>query len=116
MYKEKEIVLVPCPYTDDISVEKQRPLLVISKEKHNKEEKCLFGLVVTSNPSLTQKKSDYLIEIEDKDIKKSKLKYQSYLVANMPYATYVSQVRGRFGTVENSFFNSALKKFLKCFK
>lgn len=114
MYQAKEIVLVPCPYTDDPTVEKLRPLLILSKESHNRNENCLFGLVLTSSPTISKKFSKYLIELTEKDINGNKLKYKSFVLTDMPYATYLSQIKGTFGKVTNLFFKNILEKFKEC--
>jgi mRNA interferase MazF len=36
MYKQGDIVFVPYPYTDDLTATKQRPVVILSRNSHNR--------------------------------------------------------------------------------
>lgn len=110
MLEPKEIVLVPCPYTDDLSVEKFRPMIILSTRDHNNREGSVFGLVVTSNPKFSKKNSPFLIEINESDFD-GKLRYKSFVLADAPYTTYTSEIRGTFGKISDSLYTRVLTQF-----
>lgn len=49
MYEQKEIVLLPFPYTD-LSISKLRPALIISNKKLNNSEDRICCLVTSNSP------------------------------------------------------------------
>jgi mRNA interferase MazF len=47
--KQRDIVLIPFPYSD-FSQYKQRPVLILSNDKHNEAGKDIICCAITSNP------------------------------------------------------------------
>ncbi|MDD4984141.1 MAG: type II toxin-antitoxin system PemK/MazF family toxin [Candidatus ainarchaeum sp.] len=113
MYSPKEIVLVSCPYTDDFSISKLRPLLVLSKDEHNTKEKRLFGLVITSSANMANPKSENTFEIKQSFLKMNKLQKQSFVLADMPYATFENQVKYKIDVISQEFFDKIVDKFIE---
>ena len=54
MYKQREIVLVPFPYSD-LSSTKRRPVLIVSNDDYNQMFQDVVVCVITSN----QQTDDY---------------------------------------------------------
>jgi mRNA interferase MazF len=71
MYKQRDIVLMPFPYSD-LTNAKKRPALIISNEKLNNTEDVICSLI-TSNPP------DNGILIEAKDFSSGKLPFKSWV-------------------------------------
>jgi len=71
MYDQRDIVLVPFPYSDLTGL-KQRPALIISNKKLNKTQDRICCLV-------TSKPSDNSIEIKDDFFEKGNLPFKSYI-------------------------------------
>src|SRR3989344_335605 len=61
--KQKEIVLVTFPFSDQTG-QKVRPAVIVSNDKFNTKSEDLLVCAITSN----LKPSDYSIEIDQKDI------------------------------------------------
>jgi len=49
MYEQKEVVLLPFPYTD-LSISKLRPALIISNKKLNNSEDRICCLITSNSP------------------------------------------------------------------
>ncbi len=64
MYKQREIVLVPFPYSD-LSSAKRRPVLIVSNDDYNKKFQDVVVCVITSN----QYKDAYSLALENEDLK-----------------------------------------------
>ncbi len=59
MYEQKDIVIVPFPFTD-LSSSKQRPVLVLSRNDYNEKSEDIITCGITSN--LSNKNHSLLID------------------------------------------------------
>ena len=71
MYEQRDIVLIPFPYSD-LSGAKQRPALILSNEFLNKTQDMICCLI-TSNPTLEG------IELKSSFFENGKLKFKSWV-------------------------------------
>ncbi len=71
MYDQKEIVLIPFPYSD-LTGAKQRPALVISNESLNNSEDRICCLITSNSPI------DGLL-IENNNFEEGKLPFKSWI-------------------------------------
>lgn len=74
MYKQREIVLVPFPYSD-LSSTKRRPVLIISNNDYNNDFPDILVCVITSNLF----KDDYSVLLNDDDLEIGILPEQSII-------------------------------------
>jgi mRNA interferase MazF len=63
IYNQREIVLVPFPYSD-LSTTKRRPVLIISNNDYNKAFHDVVVCVITSN----QFQDEYSVLLENEDL------------------------------------------------
>jgi mRNA interferase MazF len=100
MYEQKEIVLLPFPYSD-LTGSKLRPAIIISNENLNKSEDRMCCLVTTQ-----LKRNDLLIE--KKDFASGELTFKS---AVRPYRIFTINeniIRKTLCKVNNEFFDKLL--------
>ncbi len=63
MYKQRQIVLVPFPYSD-LSGNKRRPVLIVSNDAYNKAFNDVLVCVITSN----LRKDEYSVTLSNDDL------------------------------------------------
>ncbi|GGK06125.1 hypothetical protein GCM10007063_30770 [Lentibacillus kapialis] len=68
MYKQGDIVLVPVPFSD-LKEQKQRPVLIISRDSYNQVTEDIVVSAITSR----LKNLDYSIKLESKDLTEGEL-------------------------------------------
>ena len=68
MFKQREIILVPFPYSD-LSKNKRRPAMIISNNNHNLHNEDVICCAITSNPREYEKS----LPIEENDFENGKL-------------------------------------------
>src|SRR5699024_6565581 len=111
MYKQGEIVLIPVPFSD-LTNKKQRPVLVISKNRYNKMTEDIIVVAITSQ----LKKLDYSVVIESRDLIEGELKVTSEIRADKIYTLSKDIVRKRFGKVNTEVLavvRSKMKELIK---
>lgn len=69
---QREIVLVPFPFSD-LSTQKKRPALIISNNEFNKHSEDVICCMITSNPQVQES----CVKITQKDLESGKLFYDS---------------------------------------
>lgn len=102
MYNQREIILVPFPYTDLTSA-KQRPALIISNSGVNKTEDRICCLI-TSN----QFNSGVLLE--QKDFENGKLPFKSWVKPNRIFSVNEKIIKKKLCTINKSFHNRILQE------
>lgn len=108
MYNQKDIVLIPFPYSD-LTGSKKRPALIISNEKINKTEDRVCCLVTTNFH-----KDD--IEIQKNSFEKGKLPFKSFVKPHRIFSINEKIILKKLCTVNDKFHNKVLNKineFLK---
>ena len=111
MYKQREILIIPIPYTD-LSSQKKRPVIVISNNHYNSLMEDIVVVAMTSNVE----KRDYTILVSNKDMEKGTLLYESMIRVDKIYTLKQSIVIKRFGCIKKERFeqiNTLLKKLIE---
>lgn len=101
-YCQKDIVLIPFPYSDLIG-SKKRPALIISNEKINKTEDRICCLV-TSN--IHEKD----IEIKNSDFKNGRLPFKSSVRPHRIFTIDKKIIIKKFCVINDKFHNKILEK------
>lgn len=97
-YKQRNIVLIPFPFTD-LTGAKKRPALIISNEKINKTEDRICCLI-TSNP---QSKG-----IKIKNIEKGILPFTSYVKPQRLFTIHKGLIKQNICTISKEEYNKVL--------
>jgi len=101
MYEQKDIVLIPFPYSDLTGV-KQRPALIISnKLNKNKDKICV--LVTTKS-----QKED--ISIEKSDFENRKLPFKSFIRPYRIFTINEKIIKKKLCTINSDLHNKIIKK------
>lgn len=99
MYNQREIVLVPFPYSD-LSNTKRRPVLIISNNDYNDHFDDLLVCVITSN----QFADKYSIELTNDDLEIGLLPEKSVVKVHKLFTVHKSKVLKKFSLVKSSLF------------
>lgn len=102
MYKQKDIVLIPFPYSD-LSENKQRPALIISNELINKTEDVICCLITKSS-----RKGDLLIKKEDFEI--GTLPFKSFVRPYRIFTIHQGIVKRKLCTINKDFHAEVIIK------
>ena len=104
-YKQREIVLVPFPYSD-LSSTKHRPVLIVSNNDYNQKFHDVLVCVITSN--LHQDK--YSIELEHGDLEMGVLPESSVVKAHKLFTSHQDKIIKKFSLVKSEFFEKVADK------
>jgi mRNA interferase MazF len=102
MFSQKDIVLIPFPYSD-LTGSKFRPALIISNEKLNKNQDRICCLI-TTNPY----KEDILITKDS--FESGKLPFKSFI---RPYRIFTINefiIKKKLCTINNNFYNKIIEQ------
>jgi len=105
--KKGTIVLVSFPFTD-LSSEKRRPAVIISKEDH--EKSYLIVAFISSVIPLTLSKADLVIDSSDKSFKQTGLIKTSVIKADKLLTIEKSLVTGEIGSLSSDVMNKLNEK------
>jgi len=97
MLKQGEIVLIPIPFTD-LSSNKKRPVLIISKNGYNNIMNDVVVVAMTSN----LEDREYGVLIKKEDLAEGELKVESLIRADKIFTLSQDIIIKRFGTVNKS--------------
>lgn len=101
MYEQKDIILIPFPYSD-LTGAKQRPALIISNKKLNETDDRICCLI-TSNPT----KQGILIK---KDcFEKGKLPFKSWVKPQRIFTIDKRIIKKKLCTINKSFHKEVLE-------
>jgi mRNA interferase MazF len=105
MYSQGDILLVPLPFTD-LSSQKRRPVLVLSKDEYNDTMDDLVVVAITSN--IDSKK--YIVLLTNNDMADGTLRLDSCIRADKIYTLSQNIVVKRFGKVNSEIIDTAKVK------
>jgi len=105
MYNQREIVLVPFPYSD-LTAAKQRPALIISNSLVNKSEDRICCLI-TSNFN------NEGIIIENKNFETGKLPFKSWVKVNRIFSVNEKIIRKKLCKINKDFHSSIISEINK---
>ena len=108
MYNQREIVLVPFPYSD-LSSAKRRPVLIVSNNLYNKNFPDILICVITSNLF----KDDYSAELNDKDLETGILPERSVIKCHKLFTIEQTQIIRRFSVISKTKFDEVINMLQK---
>ncbi|HEV2833461.1 MAG TPA: type II toxin-antitoxin system PemK/MazF family toxin [Hanamia sp.] len=103
MYNQREIVLVPFPYSN-LSASKRRPVLVISNNYYNKNYPDILIAVITSNLY----KDDYSVTLNNDDLELGMLPEESIIKCHKLFTIEQSQILKRFSILNEKKFDEVV--------
>ena len=102
MYEQKDIVLIPFPYSD-LTGFKQRPALIISNEKINKSEDRICCLITTNS-------HENGLEITKDSFEEGKLPFKSFVKPHRIFCIDRRIIKKRLCSIKKKFHNRIIKK------
>ncbi len=105
-YSQREIVLIPIPFTD-LSSSKKRPVIIISNDKYNKNNLDIVVVALTSNLIFQNK---YGIEIDNHNLEKGKLPQKSQIRCDKIYTLSKNIVVRKFNKVNKDTYELIKQK------
>lgn len=109
-YNQREIVLVPFPYSD-LSSSKKRPALVISNNDYNQKFDDVVVCVITSNLF----KDDYSVTLNNTDLEYGILPEDSVIKLHKLFTIEKSRILKKFSIVNLSYFKKLIPLLNKLF-
>ena len=97
MYSQGDVLLIPLPFTD-LTANKKRPVLVLSKQSYNNVADDLIVAAITSNVD----SKPYVIKFANADMAVGKLVAESCVRADKIYTLSQNIVAKRFGKVSDA--------------
>ena len=111
MYRQGDIVLIPVPFSD-LKSNKQRPVLIISRDEYNEISDDIVVLAITSKI----RHHTYSIVIESNDLSEGELKVTSEIRVDKIYTLSKNIVKKKFGKVSTDVLEVARMKINKLIK
>ncbi len=108
MFKQRDIILIPIPFTD-LASQKKRPAIVISSDKYNDTSEDIIVVALTSNV----KKQDFTIVITSDDLEVGQLKTTSMIRVDKIYTLNKSIVLKHFGRIKSPVLAKIIASFFK---
>jgi len=108
MYNQKDIVLVPFPYSDLTGI-KQRPALIISNNRLNNSQDKICCLI-TSNPS------NHGLKINNNSFKQGKLPFKSWVKPSRIFTIHEKIIKRKLCTINNEFHNQVFESINQILK
>jgi len=99
MYKQRDMVLIPIPFSD-LKSKKRRPVIVISNSAYNAKAEDIVAVAVTSKIE----EKDYATLITPNDMEEGNLPKDSMVRADKIYSLSQLIVVKRFGKVKGETF------------
>ncbi len=108
MYSQRDIVLIPIPYTD-LSSHKKRPVVIVSNNQYNSIFEDVIVVAITSN--LEQIK--FPIPIDNGSLEEGSLKVPSLIRPDKIYTLNKNIIIKKFGKVSNKVFEQIKESIAK---
>ncbi len=105
IYKQREIVLVPFPYSDLTGI-KKRPVLIISNDFYNDLFEDVLVCVITSK----NYEDNYSIHLENLDLEYGILPEPSVIKAHKIFSISKSKIIKKFSSVKPALFEKLIEK------
>lgn len=102
MFEQKEIVLMPFPYSD-LTGSKQRPALIISNKKLNNTEDRICCLITSNKPK------DGIL-ITNKDLENGKMPFESWIKPQRLFTINDRIIKKRLCSITRDFHNKVVKE------
>ena len=108
MPKQRDIILIPIPFTE-LASQKKRPAIVISNNNYNETNEDIVVVALTSNIE----PRDFTITLTSDDLEEGFLKVASMIRADKIYTLNKSIVLKTFGRVKPNILSEIKGSFLK---
>ena len=105
MYKQRQIVLVPFPYSD-LSGNKRRPVLIVSNDSYNKAFDDVLVCVITSN----LREDEYSVTLLNSDLEIGVLPESSVVKSHKLFTIHKDKIIKTFSVVKQEFFGQVNEK------
>jgi len=102
MYEQRDIILIPFPYSD-LTISKKRPALIISNNKINKNEDRICCLVTSKIH-----KEDLIIE--NKNFEKGNLPFKSSIKPHRIFTIHKKIIIKKLCRIDNNLHNKVIEK------
>jgi len=110
-FKQREIVLVPFPYSD-LSSSKKRPVLIVSNDEYNTKHDEVVVCVITSN--LFQ--DEYSILLDNSDLEYGILPESSVVKTHKLFTIHKTKILKKFSVVSSEYFDKVSNSLVELFK
>lgn len=110
-YKQRDIVLVPFPYSD-LSSYKRRPVLIISNDSYNESKEDVVVCILTSNTF----SDEYSISITNDSLEYGLLPEPSVIKASKLFTIHQTKIIKKFSILNIQMFESINSVLTKLFK
>ncbi len=100
MYNQRDIVLIPIPFTD-LSSQKRLPVIIISSDRYNKNNPEIVVVALTSNLIF---ENEYSIDIDDHNLEEGQLPQKSRIRCDKIYTLSKTIVVKKFNKVNKETF------------
>ena len=104
MYKQREILLVPFPFSD-LSSSKRRPVLVVSNDDYNQKFLDILVYVITSNLF----GDEYSVPLSERDLEMGLLPEPSLIKCHKLFTTQQSLILRRFSIIHPQKFQEVIQ-------
>jgi mRNA interferase MazF len=101
--RQREIVLMPFPYSD-LSQNKKRPALIVSDDGFNKARHDVICCSITSNPAREYK----TVNITNKDLESGFLEFDSKIKAYHLFTVSKERIYKSLGVLKKQKFNEVI--------
>ncbi len=108
MYEQRDLVLIPFPYTD-LTGAKQRPALILSNSLLNKTQDRICCLI-------TSVFSQDAIPISNSDFEQGTLPFKSFVKPYRLFTLHQGIIRKKLCTLTNDFYEKILQEVIKYLK
>ncbi|MDO8746284.1 MAG: type II toxin-antitoxin system PemK/MazF family toxin [Thermodesulfovibrionales bacterium] len=108
MLKQRDIILIPIPFTD-LTSQKKRPAIIISNDNYNETHEDIVVVALTSNVE----SRDFTIMLTNDDMEEGTLKVTSMIRADKIYTLNKSIALKTFGRVTHDILSKIKDSFLK---
>jgi mRNA interferase MazF len=108
MYEQKDIILIPFPYSD-LSGSKQRPALIISNKKINKTQDRICCLITSNEPKEG-------ILIENKYFDNGHLPFKSWVKPQRIFTIEKSIIKKKLCTLNKKFHDNIIENINEIIK
>lgn len=104
-YKQREIVLVPFPYSD-LRTTKRRPVLILSNDDYNDNFEDVLVCVITSN----RFRDEYSIDLNDTDLEMGFLPEPSVIKVHKLFTIHQKQIVKKFSLLKVEVFQRVVRR------
>ncbi len=111
VYKQREIVLVPFPYSDLTST-KKRPVLIVSNDDYNHNYQDVIVCVITS----VEHNDKYSLKLRDTNLEYGLLPEDSIVKVHKLFTIDKSKIIKKFSVVNQDYYNHVYKLLEELYK